>query len=262
MFENIEAIFFDMNGTLRTRELPQAVKPQAGLLPAVQPQAVQPAALKRILTLLGKDGVPDSFWEELSRRFDAYGVWAQGRRLQLSESEIWTRWLLPDEPPGPVAANAAELMLAWMERKGVAAAKPGAQQILHELKRRGYRLGIISNTMSTLDLPRFIDAVGWNPYFDAVILSSDLKSRKPAPDLFVKAAQSIHLDPVYCAYVGNRIAKDMVGCKGAGYGLGILIETAGPPRPDEQNQTVQPDITIHSLGELLDIFTAKQAQPA
>ena len=37
----------------------------------------------------------------------------------------------------------AELMLAWSQRKGYTVPAPGAIETLMELKRRGYRLGII-----------------------------------------------------------------------------------------------------------------------
>ena len=82
-----------MNGTLRRRELHPPT---------------QQAAVKRMLDLLGKEDAPDAYWEELARRYKAYGHWAQENLLQLSEKEIWTRWLLPDAPCEqiePLAAN-------------------------------------------------------------------------------------------------------------------------------------------------------------
>lgn len=241
MSENIEAIFFDMNGTLRVRELHEPT---------------QRAAFERILRILGKGEASQGFWDGLSQRYQAYGEWAQGNLTQLSESEIWSRWMLPDGISREAAAQADELMLAWMERKGRAVPKPGAREIIEELKKRGYRLGVISNTMSTLDLPRFITANKWNDLFEVVALSANIKSRKPAPDMFIHAAQAIQVHPNRCAYVGNRIAKDIVGCKRAGFALGVMLETAGMPRTDQLDQSVQPELTIASLDDLLNIFPA------
>ncbi|NTU75965.1 MAG: HAD-IA family hydrolase [Anaerolineaceae bacterium] len=241
MSENIEAIFFDMNGTLRVRELHEPT---------------QRAAFERILRILGKGEASQGFWDGLSQRYQAYGEWAQGNLTQLSESEIWSRWMLPDGVSREAVAQADELMLAWMERKGRAVPKPGAREIIEELKKRGYRLGVISNTMSTLDLPRFITANKWNDLFEVVALSANIKSRKPAPDMFIHAAQAIQVHPNRCAYVGNRIAKDIVGCKRAGFALGVMLETAGMPRIDQLDQSVQPELTIASLDDLLNIFPA------
>jgi putative hydrolase of the HAD superfamily len=135
----IEAILFDMNGTLRTRETHEPT---------------QHAATLRILELLGKDEASDAFLEEVTRRFNAYGQWAQANLLQLSEKDIWTRWILPDVPCEKIESVAAELTLAWSERKGRMIPNPGAEKMLVELKQRGYRLGVISNSMSSLDIPR------------------------------------------------------------------------------------------------------------
>jgi putative hydrolase of the HAD superfamily len=235
----IEAVFFDINGTLRTRELDEPTRR---------------AATRRMLELLGKEHATDEFWEELTSRHRAYGDWAQENLLQLSEGEIWTRWLLPDHPSEKIEPIAAELTLAWSERKGRAIPKPGADETLVELKRRGYRLGVISNTMSSLDIPRSLDAYGWREHFEVVILSADIKSRKPAPEIFWAATRAMNVEPAYCAYIGNRLSRDAVGCKLAGFALGIIIEPLGRPRADEQEKTIAPDKVIHTLGELLDIF--------
>ena len=240
---NIDAILFDMNGTLRMRE---------------PHEPTQYKATQRILELLGENNIPDSYWEELTQRRKKYNQWAQEHLIQLSEAEIWNRWVLPDYPREQIEPVAAEVTLAWSERKGRVVPIPGAEATLVELKRRGYRLGIISNTMSTLDIPRSLDAFGWKDHFEIVILSSAIKYRKPAPEPFLEAARVLKVDPARCAYLGNRISKDIVGCKRAGFGLGIILEPANGPRADEQDQAVSPEAIIHSLNELLEIFPMRE----
>lgn len=237
--QNIEAILFDVNGTLRVRE------PHA---------PTQRAAIHRILEILGKQFAPDSYWDELTLRQKAYSTWAQDNLLQLPEAEIWTRWILPDYPREQIEPIAAALTLLWSERKGRTVPKPGAQETLTELMRRGYRLGVISNSMSTLDIPRSLTSYGWKDYFDVVILSSALMIRKPAPEPFLEAAHELNVEPAKCAYLGNRISRDVVGCKRAGFALGMIIEPPEGPRVDEQDQALRPDAVIHSLTDLLDIF--------
>jgi putative hydrolase of the HAD superfamily len=207
-----------------------------------------------MLQLLEKENLSKINWEELTQRQKAYGDWAQEKLIQLSEAEIWSRWILPDYPPEKIEPIVAELTLAWSERKGHTIPNTGAEETLVELKRRGYRLGIISNTMSTLDIPRCLDAFGWKKYFEVVVLSSTLKIRKPAPEPFWEAARTLNVKPIHCAYLGNRISRDVVGCKRAGFALGMIIEPFGKPRPDEQDQPIAPDVVIHSLSELLEIF--------
>ena len=241
--DTIKVIFFDVNGTLRTRE---------------PHEPTQLAAYQKILNILGKESVPESFWKDLEGRYKSYTVWAQSNLIQLSESEIWTQWFLPKEPPELISLHADELMLAWIERKGWAVPKAEVQETLCELLRRGYLLGIISNSISTLDIPQFLSKFGWTDYFSVIVLSSVEKSRKPAPDLFSIAANSLQLTPSQCAHVGNRISKDIVGCKKAGFALGIALEKADGSALIDENQQVTPDLKVHAFSELLDYFISKK----
>ena len=235
----IQAILFDMNGTLRSRE--------------PHPETQQ-AAIARLRHLLGMPEAGIDFWDELTRRQKAYSHWAQQGLKQLSEQEIWAEWMLPDLPRRQVEQNAAELMLAWQERKGRAVPKPGAGETIRVLRQRGYRLGLISNTMSTLDIPRCLAAFGWQDFFEVVILSVDIRVRKPSPEPFLEAARKLSLAPSQCAYIGNRLSKDIAGCRQAGYALGLVLEPLSGPRTDELNSPVKPDGIIHALVELLDLF--------
>jgi putative hydrolase of the HAD superfamily len=236
---SIEAILFDMNGTLRMRE---------------PHQVTQQAASARLHQLLGKQESTQAYWDELTRRQKAYTRWAQDNRTQLSEAEIWTKWILPDLPREQIEPVATDLMLAWKERNGRVVPNPGAGETIHALKQRGYRLGVISNSTSTLDIPRSLETFGWKEYFEVVVLSSELKIRKPAPEPFLEAARRMSLPPARCAYLGNRISKDIAGCQRAGFALGIVLEPADGTHSDELDQTIKPDIAIKSLTELLDIF--------
>lgn len=237
--ENIKAIFFDVNGTLRRRE------PHA---------ATQQAAYQCMLELIGRENVPADYWDKIAARYKEYSDWAQGRLVQLTESEIWTKWLLPDEPPARIAVAASELMLAWGKRKGRLVPLDGAESVLHSLLERGYTLGLISNTMSTLDIPGFVERQGWGRYFKVIMLSAFERTRKPGADLFHKAAQLAGVAPADCAYVGNKFSKDIIGCKRAGYALGIILQSVDTPYSEGESQEVKSDIVIDSLNDLLGIF--------
>jgi len=245
LVRNLEAIFFDMNGTLRRR---------------VPHEPTRQAAYKRILELLGKEDAPDGFWEELTRRTQAYNQWAQENLLQLSEKEIWTLWLLPDFARDQVEPLADELMLAWKATRGRTVPQADAEAAIIVLRNRGYRLGVISNSLSSLDIPHSLDDFGWKDHFEVVILSAIEKYRKPAPEIFRAAARAMNLMPAQCAHLGNRISKDIVGCKRAGFGLGIIIEPPGTLPADQQDQTFTPDAVIYSLSELLDLFPRRASK--
>jgi putative hydrolase of the HAD superfamily len=238
----IEGILFDMNSTLRLCE---------------PHQPTQAAMRARILELLGKTEADQACWDELEARYQAYKRWVQVNMTQLSEGEIWTRWMLPDHSSKQVEAAAAELMLAWTWRRGTWRPKAEAAQTLASLRQRGYRLGIISNSLSSLDIPCFLQKHGWEKYFETVSLSAISGLRKPAPEPFLEAARALRLTPIQCAYVGNRLLKDIYGCRKAGFGLAIMIVDPAS-RPDEGAElSIQPDLAICSLVELLQLFPGR-----
>lgn len=235
----IEAILFDMNGTLRQRI------PDGGW---------QRQSVERLLFMLGKPDAPASFLDELTRRYKSYTKWADDHQTSLPEAEIWIRWIAPECPREHIEHQAVELMLALRNRNGRPILKPGAAAVISELHRRGYRLGVISNTTSSADLPRFIEDCGLKTLFEVVILSSELGIRKPGPGIFREATRLMRLDPGQCAYIGNKIAIDIVGAYKAGFGMTMLIRPNNALHASEEDQIKKPDGIFHELVDLLEVF--------
>lgn len=238
----IQAIFFDMGGTLHAR---------------IPDQDVQRNARARLAELLDRADAPDDLLQELAQRFQSYTRWAQENLVESSEKEIWTRWMLPEYPRERIAPMAETLTLLWRERSGRTVPKPDARQVIAELSQRGYRLGLISNTISSVDTPRRLDEYGLKGYFEIVILSSLSGHRKPDPEIFWQGTREMRVDPARCAYVGDRISRDVVGAKRADFAMAIIIEPLGAPREDERDAVYKPDAIIHALSDLLDIFPAR-----
>ena len=238
---NIEAIIFDMGGTLRER---------------VPDEKYQAQALTRLLHLLGKPGVSSDYLEELARRYTTYATWAQDHLVESSEQEIWTRWMAPELPRERIASHAVELTILWRDRLGRVAPRPDARQVIAELSARGYRLGVISNTISSVDVPRSLEAYGLHSHFGVIILSSTSRRRKPAPEIFWEATRALEVEPARCAYLGDRISRDVVGSKQAGFAMAIIIEARGS-MTEPRDGMPKPDATIHTLSELLEIFPSR-----
>jgi len=239
MTRDIEAILFDMGGTLRKR---------------VPDETWQRQSIARLLTLLGKPDAPASFVDELARRYKSYTQWAQEHEIALSEAEIWTQWMTPELPRERIEPQAVELMLVWRDRTGPGVLKPDAIQAIAGLNRRGYRMGVISNTTSSSELPCYLEECGLTKYFEVVVLSAVLGRCKPAPEIFWEATRAMRLDPARCAYVGNKIPNDVVGSRKAGFAMAIIIEPSDTPHENEPSPVEKPDAVVHELSELLDIF--------
>jgi putative hydrolase of the HAD superfamily len=239
MSEGIEAIFFDMGGTLRTRVADEGLRHQA---------------LEQMVVLLGEREAPEPFYQRLAERFLAYRRWAQETLTEAPEEEIWTRWILPDRPSEQIGPLVEQLTHLWRGARGRRVVRPDARLVVAELARRRYRLGVVSNTISAHAVPRGLEEYGLADYFQTVVLSSTFGWRKPGPAIFLEATRRVGVSPTRSAYVGDQISRDVVGPRQAGFAMAIIIDNPRARKEIQAQPLFKPDMVIHELGELLDIF--------
>ena len=190
----------------------------------------------------------------LDERYKIYRKWAFENLQEAPEAEMWTRWLTPEFPVERIAPLGVELTYQFRRTKGRRVVVDGGREVLDELQKRGYTLGIISNLVGTREIPEWLEVENYSSYFKAVVLSSELGIRKPDPAIFLEAAQRVGFDPARCAYVGDNLKRDVTGSRSAGFGMVIIMifpeELAEAIITDEN----RPDAIIHQFRELLDIF--------
>jgi HAD superfamily hydrolase (TIGR01662 family) len=131
-----------------------------------------------------------------------------------------------------------------------------AHQTLEQLKREGYRLGLVSNAGDDADVQRLIDNAGLRPYFDVILTSAAQGIRKPNPRIFWTALEDLNANPSQAAMVGDTLGADILGAKNAGvYSLWITRRASTPANLSHQD-TIQPDAVIATLEELPLLLSA------
>jgi HAD superfamily hydrolase (TIGR01509 family) len=239
MKHNIEAIFIDTGNTMRI------VK---------QDPVSQYRAMEQIAKLIGAQRLPESFFDVLNQRYESYKKWAKETLLQVSEVELWTRWMLPEYPVAQVTSCAERLTELWLQRGGLRVPRPDVKPTIIELSQRGYTLGIIANTLSKTEIPRWLETDGLSQYFKSVILSATFGRRKPDPYIYLEAARVAGVEPSKCAYVGDNPSRDIAGAREAGYGMVVILlerETLAKEAPSGGHK---PDGIIGTFPELLNLF--------
>jgi putative hydrolase of the HAD superfamily len=122
--------------------------------------------------------------------------------------------------------------------------------VLTELRARGIRTGLLSNT----HWPRafhehFLERDGLAGLIDARLYSSELRHMKPHPMVFVEAMTAVGVtDPARAVFVGDRPYDDIWGAQRAGMRT-VLRPNAHVPPYD-----VVPDGTIDGLPGLLALI--------
>ncbi|TVR33042.1 MAG: beta-phosphoglucomutase [Nitriliruptor sp.] len=91
-----------------------------------------------------------------------------------------------------------ELYLTSLERMGPQDALPGAVALVIDAKRRGMKVAIGS---SSKNAPFVLDRLGLTGLFDAIADGNSVQDAKPAPDLFLAAAQMLDLAPDACIVI-------------------------------------------------------------
>lgn len=126
-------------------------------------------------------------------------------------------------------------------------ALPHGAETLAWLHERGYRLGLISNTMfSGRAHIEDLERLGLLDYFDALLFSADEGVWKPNAALFERMLDRLEVRPQQAVYVGDDPAADVVGGQAAGMRTIHYPSTGRFPLLDG----VQADATIRSLAEL------------
>lgn len=75
---------------------------------------------------------------------------------------------------------------------------PGVKEVLFELKRRGIKMAIGS---SSKNAKRVLEKIGLGDFFDAVSDGNGIQRAKPDPEVFLRAAKMISLEPSKCLVV-------------------------------------------------------------
>ena len=243
MNHKVEAIFLDHGNTLRI---------------VVKDELFQAQARQQLAALVGVQESPEAFFERLDERYKVCRKRAKETLIEASERELWTRRMLPDWPSDKIAPLSGKLTRLWRDRDGRRVARPDVKQVVVELSKRGYCLGIIANTITETEIPDWLEEDGLTKYFKTVILSSKFGRRKPGPEIYLEAARRAGVDPARSVYVGDNPSRDILGARLAGFGMVIILMEPATLQKEPPTGEEKPDLIIHELSELLGIFPARQ----
>ena len=111
--------------------------------------------------------------------------------------------------------------------------RPGAQEVLPELRAVGYGLALVS--MCAPDAPAMWRASPLAGSVDAEIFSSEVALRKPDAAIYQLAAERLGVEAGACTYVGDGAYRELTGAAAVGM-RPILIRD-----PDEEAEMLRPD---------------------
>ena len=106
---------------------------------------------------------------------------------------------------------------------------PEVSGMLTDLRKAGYRLGIISNASHAL--PEILRKVGLLRFFDTVTYSFDVGAEKPDVRIFRRAVAAADATAERSVHVGDSFEADYLGARRAGLHAVLLQREGEPPTP-------------------------------
>jgi putative hydrolase of the HAD superfamily len=150
-------------------------------------------------------------------------------------------------------AGLAERLLAhfWANFDRHCKPDPDARSTLDELRRRGLKLGVITNGPSEMQRHK-LALLGLEHEFDAVVVSGEEGVRKPDEEIFRRALARCGVAAHEALFVGDHPVADIAGAHGAGLRAIWRFVPYWPPVIDNVPK-------IRALSELLTLAPSGRA---
>lgn len=120
---------------------------------------------------------------------------------------------------------------------------PGAKELLEEIRAAGLKNALGSASKNAAEV---LDRLGIRPLFDAVSDGHSVERQKPAPDLFLHAAQQLSLLPAECVVIEDAAAGIEAARSGSFRTIGL-----GPRERVGEAEVVLPNLSGVKLVDLL-----------
>lgn len=146
-----------------------------------------------------------------------------------------------------VRAYRTKIMEECLDKEGICL-KPGAVEILEELKRRGITAAVATATPPERT-EKYLTLTGIRPYFSQIISATQVKEGKPSPDIYLYACEQLGLDPSECMAV-----EDAPNGVLAAYRAGLrVVMVPDQTQPTEEDQKYL-YASVNSLDKIKDLL--------
>jgi HAD superfamily hydrolase (TIGR01549 family) len=134
---------------------------------------------------------------------------------------------------------------------------PGADELLHELKRRGYPLALVADG-PTATFENNLNPYGLYTLFDAYAISEELSVLKPHPKMFHYALKQLNISENNYGrviMVGNNLKRDIKGANELGM-ISVWMDWSPRRSKVPANQSETPRFTIKKPLGLIAIINS------
>lgn len=143
----------------------------------------------------------------------------------------------------------------------------GAKELVCSIKKAGYKLAVASSS-ALKTIKKNMDSQGLTEYFDELVSGEDVANPKPAPDVFLKAAKMLGVEPGECLVIEDS-RNGVLAAKAAGMiCLGFINPNSGDQKLDKADYLTESFVEMdasyldmiycHSSGEAYEIARSER----
>lgn len=191
--------------------------------------------------------------EEFARVYnDTYDLRLAGSYRTTEENVAHVCRMLGIAPQPERVAEAARLRVE-LTRRSLLAPLPGAVETLIALRRRGLRLGLVSDC--SMEVPLVWSETSFVPLLMEPVFSWEAGCRKPDPRLYALACRRLGVQPEQCLYVGDGSGRELSGAASAGM-LPVLVRVVYDATGDTDRPEVETwrGLEIRTLPDLVGLL--------
>ena len=195
-------------------------------------------------------------WQRAGAEFgftlpDELYLQAVGRTAVATEI-LFRQGLGSEFPFADIYARKQHYLYTAIENEGIPT-KAGLLELLELLERQGLPKAVATSTARALAL-RKLAAAGLLHRFSIIVCGDEVPNGKPAPDIFLAAAQKLGVAPANCLVLEDSLAG-IRAAHAAGM-RAIMIPDLIQPPVDQQERTCQVMLSLHEVIALFPPDTA------
>ncbi len=185
-------------------------------------------------------------WHGIDRRFtvEEYGQYFVGIPVKENAEWLVTHFDLKSAP-GDIISEREAIYEELLGDPANLIPMPGLFALLDALSARGLPLGVASGSPRN-QVDMILRGMGVAARFRTVVAGDDVAHTKPAPDVYLRAAQELGIKPARCIAIEDS-ATGLAAAKAAG-----LYAIAVPNRYTAHQDLSQADAQVRSLSEVME----------
>lgn len=124
----------------------------------------------------------------------------------------------------------------------------GVKEMLLELKSLGYKIAVASAARKDKVMVN-IQAIGVNTnIFDSIVTGSDVKNKKPDPEIYLKAASNLAIPPCECIVLEDAISGTKAAKSAGATAVGVLSSFK-----EQELRSAGSDFIIEKTQDFMDL---------